>query len=81
VAYGLNSGRSWLADARRPDVVRRAFRVALLVGCILAVINHADRIVAGSLTGMDLLKISLTFLVPYGVSTYAAVEAIRREGH
>jgi hypothetical protein len=50
------------------------------VGAILVAINHADRFLAGSLTRADWLKMALTFLVPYAVSTYAAVEAIRRGG-
>lgn len=72
--------RPWLADARRPDVVRRALRVAAVVGTLLVAINYADRWLAGSLTRADWLKMGLTYLVPYAVATYAAVDAIRRGG-
>jgi hypothetical protein len=73
-------GRSWLADALRPDVVRRSLRVAAVVGAILVTINYMDRWLAGSLTRADWLKMAVTFLVPYAVATYAAVAAIRRSG-
>ena len=69
--------RVWLAVARRGDVVRRSLRVALLVGTILVAINHGDRLVSGTAAPADWVKMGLTYLVPYGVSTWASVSAIR----
>ena len=69
--------KGWLNLARRPDVVRRSARVAVVVGTILALINYVDRIVGQGLAPLDLVKIGLTYLVPYGVSTFASVQAIR----
>lgn len=68
---------AWLALATRRDVVMRSLRVALLVGSLLALINYTDRALTGMLVTADWLKIGLTYLVPYGVSTYAAVDALR----
>ena len=59
------------------QVVVRAVRVALLVGTILALINHGEKILALSLDGEGVFKIFLTYLVPYGVSTWSAVKAIQ----
>ena len=73
-------GRPWLADAMRRDVVGRSLRVAALVGSILIAINYTDRWLAGALTRADWIKMGITYLVPYGVATYAAVAAIRRGG-
>jgi len=70
--------RPWLATALRRDVVARSLRVALVVGTLLVVVNYADRALAGRLTPIDYVKMGLTYLVPYGVATYAAVQAIRR---
>ncbi len=67
----------FLTLATSPGVVRRAAKVALLVGCILAAINYGDRALAGELGGRDFLKILMTFAVPYCVSTWSAVSAIR----
>lgn len=48
-----------------------------MVGCVLALINHGDRLLTLSLDGTSIAKISLTFLVPYCVSTYSSVQAVR----
>jgi hypothetical protein len=72
--------RPWLADAMRPDVIRRSLRVAALVGAILVTINYTDRWLAGALMPADWVKMAVTFLVPYAVATYAAVSAIRHGG-
>ena len=66
----------WQIACRR-KVVKRAARVALIVGIILAAINHGDRIWRGDIDISAALKIALTFCVPYLVSTYSAVSAIR----
>jgi hypothetical protein len=68
---------SFLALASRPDIVARSLRVALIVGTLLALINHGNRILAMDLDPAALLKILLTYLVPYGVSTWASVQTAR----
>ena len=71
------SNDTFFAIALSRGVVLRATRVALIVGTMLAVINHGDRILALSLTGGNVLQILLTYLVPYAVSTWSAVGAVR----
>ncbi len=66
----------WLALAGRRSVVGRALRVAALVGSVLVVINHADRLLAGTMVAADWLKVALTYCVPYCVATYSAVAAL-----
>jgi hypothetical protein len=68
---------TWLAAARRPEIVLRSLRVAAVVGTLIAAINYSDRALAGKLVTADFLKMALTYLVPYCVSTYAAVETLR----
>ncbi|WP_425455478.1 nitrate/nitrite transporter NrtS [Arenicella xantha] len=58
-------------------MVTRAIKVALIVGTTLALINHSEKIISLSLSVKDWCKIFLTYLVPYGVSTWSAVGAIR----
>jgi len=58
-------------------VVRRALRIAVIVGTLLISINHGDKILSGSLHDGDLLKMFLTYFVPYGVSTVSSVAALR----
>lgn len=67
----------WLALAWERSVRGRALRVSLVVGTLLALINHADALLQGALPFIVVVKIALTYLVPYCVSTYASVQAIR----
>lgn len=66
----------WMALATSKSVVRRATVVAFIVGSILVVIN-GDAIVHGDLSAGRLLRIVLTVSVPYCVSTYSSVSALR----
>ena len=66
----------WLHTATLPRIVKRSLKVALLVGTIIALINYGDRLLAGNLQISDLIKILLTYLVPYCVSTHAAVSTL-----
>lgn len=70
---------SWWQLARRPDVVGRALRTALLVGSVLIVINHGDALISLDLNLERVLKMILTVCVPYCVSTYSSVGALRGE--
>lgn len=58
-------------------VVKRATRIALIVGTVLAVINHGDRLLSGNIDTAAFLKILLTYFVPYSVSSYSSILAIR----
>ena len=51
--------------------------MALVVGCVLFVINQLDIVMRGELTAVVALKILLTFSVPYAVSTYSALQVSR----
>lgn len=71
----------WLSIATRRDVVVRGLKVGIVVGTILTVINYGDVILTGQMTPSAVWKISLTYLVPFCVSTYAGVEAILKQGN
>jgi hypothetical protein len=58
--YGLSDG-----------IPRRSFLVALVVGTILNLINQGDALLGP--TQINWIKIGLTYLVPYAVSTYGAI--------
>lgn len=60
-----------------PGVVRRALVFAVIVGPVLIAINHADAILAGDVGPVRWLKMGLTLLVPYAVSTISSVMALR----
>ena len=67
----------WLNVALRRDIVIRGMKVGVIVGTILVVINQGDMILSGQLDASAAWKIPLTYLVPYCVSTYGGVSAIR----
>ncbi len=67
----------WLSVALRRDIVIRGLKVGVIVGTILVAINQGDMILSGQLDASAAWKISLTYLVPYCVSTYGGVSAIR----
>ena len=70
---------SFFAIATSRSVVLRAMRIAGVVGIVLAAINHADTVLSGQATATTVPKIVVTFLVPYCVSTYSSVGAVREK--
>jgi len=59
-----------------PEVVHNAVKVSLVVGTLLAIINHGDAIMHMEMPAQTALKIVLSYLVPYCVSTYSAVKVL-----
>ncbi len=70
----------WLQLALSQSVVRRALKYALIVGTILIGINHGDALLRGEFTATRVLRMALTVLVPYCVSTLSSIEALRTSG-
>ena len=67
----------FLRLALQRAVVRRALAYAVVVGALLIAINHGDALLGGRVDASRLLKMGLTFLVPYCVSTLSSVGALR----
>lgn len=65
--------------AGRRTVVVRGIKYAVVVGAVLIAINHGDAIVSGRLSGERLLKMALTVVVPYVVSTCSSVGALMEQ--
>ena len=55
----------------------RACRVAVVVGGALVAINHGDPVLDGDISLGRGLRILLTAIVPYCVSAYSSVTALR----
>ena len=74
----LPSGLSqFLALWFQRATVRRAVTVAMIVGPVLTLINQYDAIASGSFGAKFFFRMGLTFLVPYSVSSYSSVMALR----
>lgn len=71
------NGRSILRHvmylATTDGVPRSSLNVALVVGTLLNLINQGDTLLG--IAAVSWPKLALTYLVPYGVSTYGAVAA------
>jgi len=68
---------TFLGIAGQGTVVRRAIRIASIVGVVLAMLNRGDTIMAGVAKLSTWTQVALTFLVPHSVSTYSSVMAVR----
>jgi len=69
--------RDWIALSFSRADVRRAVLYAMVVGAVLIAINHGDAVLRGEIDVARLLKMGLTVMVPYTVSTLSSVSAIR----
>jgi len=69
------ANQGFFSLALSQDVAIRAIKVALVVGTVLAFINHGDKILTMTLTGKSVFQILLTYLVPYTVSTWSGVRS------
>jgi hypothetical protein len=73
---GRSRWRTVLRNWFLPATVRRAVGVAAVVGPVLTVINQPEALLALEFPPRVLLKIALTFLVPYSVSSYSSAQAL-----
>jgi hypothetical protein len=68
--------QEWIRTCLCRPVVSRAMMYAVVVGAILIAINHGDALLRGELGTGRLLKMGLTVMVPYLVSTFSSVGAM-----
>lgn len=61
-----------------PQVVLTSIRVAAIVGSLLFCINHGPALIQGKMTRGRWIAATLTYLVPYCVSTHGQWSAQRR---
>ena len=75
-----DGGRVAAARDGARDRAPRACTYAVVVGAVLITINHGDAILAGDLPTGRWLRMGLTVLVPYLVSTFSSVGATLERG-
>lgn len=69
--------KSWWDIALEREVIKRSLKTSLIIGSILAMINHGDALLALDMPLDRVIKMVLTYAVPYLVSTSASIGAIR----
>ena len=67
----LSAAKEFIELAISDGTPRKAFLTACIVGTILTIINHLDTIMLGDMP--PLIKIALTYCVPYCVTTWGSV--------
>lgn len=74
----MNTSASFFELAFTSKIIIPAIKISLIVGTLLAMINHSTAIVEMEVDMKRLFQIILTYFVPYCVSTYSAVKAIQQ---
>ena len=69
--------RAALSTCRSPPNLRKTVRIALVVGCVLTLINQGDVIARGDATSLTVVKICLNFVVPFVVSNLGVLAGDR----
>ena len=59
-------------------MLRRSFKVAVVVGTVLTLLNQGDTLFSGAWQNALYWKIPLTYCVPFMVATFGALTNIRR---
>lgn len=77
----MENDPNFISIALTREVVIISLKMSLIVGTVLALINHGPSIVEGLLTQEKILQIALTYLVPYCVSTFSSVKAIQKRAN
>ncbi len=70
--------RSLIAYCLERDTLLFSLKMALVVGTLLAAINHGQALLTGHFTPGELLPACLTYCVPFAVSMYSQVQGKRQ---
>ena len=65
----------YLSLALDSSIVKRGLGFSVVVGSILVLINHGDRLNAEEIATIPIYKVGLTYLVPYVVSSLSSIQA------
>jgi|SRR5581483_6750132 len=67
----------FLKYARERVCVVRSLKIALIVGTVLAFLNHYDSILLGTVDATVFFQIVITYAVPYSVATFGSAMQAR----
>ena len=71
----LNLKRS-LTLVFEPSIVLRGLKFSIIVGSILVLINHGDRLFTDRVTPTQMVQILFTYIVPFLVSSLSSIQSI-----
>ncbi len=70
--------RSLIAYCLERDTLLFSLKMALLIGTLLAAINHGQALLTGRFTAGELLPLCLTYSVPFAVAMYSQAQGKRQ---
>lgn len=70
--------RTIIVYCTEPDTLLRSIKTALVVGTILALINHEQDLLTGQFSLRWIIPMLVTYLVPFVVATYGQVQGKRQ---
>ncbi|HEY6408908.1 MAG TPA: nitrate/nitrite transporter NrtS [Ktedonobacteraceae bacterium] len=70
--------RTLMAYCTERDTLVRSIKTALVVGTLLALINHWQDFLSGDFSPHWIIPMLLTYLVPFSVATYGQVQGKRQ---
>ena len=70
--------RSLIAYSLERDTLLFSLKTALVVGTLLAVINHGQALLTGHFAPGELLPLCLTYCVPFAVAMYSQIQGKRQ---
>ncbi|MEZ8306981.1 nitrate/nitrite transporter NrtS [Vibrio splendidus] len=65
----------FVKTAGEPTILKRSLKVSIIVGTILMLINHGEKLLSSNIDATLIIKILMTYCVPFCVSTQASVSA------
>lgn len=74
----LRDWRAILAYILERDTILRSIRTALVVGSVLALINHGQQMLSGHFSPEWVVPMLITYLVPFTVATYSQIQGKRQ---
>jgi hypothetical protein len=70
--------RSLLVYCLERDTLVRSAKTALVVGTLLALINHGQEMLAGGFSPRWVIPMLVTYLVPFSVASYGQIQGKRQ---
>ncbi len=70
--------RTILAYCTERDTLVRSIKTALVIGTILAIINHGQELLTGHFSPQWVIPMLITYLVPFTVATYGQIQGKRQ---
>lgn len=74
----LASLRTFVAYCIERDTLLRSIKTGLVVGTILALINHGQDLLSGQFSWGWVIPMLITYLVPFSVATYGQAQGKRQ---